>query len=149
MQLNDFREMYKSLYLSEEEFYKSSALTEKEIVDVRRYIKALEGKKATSKIIISHLQKFNPKLKEMWKAERVYYTEIKRSDSKTIGELGNELEAKSYRVILSPSACIECEKKTNKGTKVFKSSDIQKAGYGFVPPFHPNCYCLLVPHAGK
>ena len=144
MNINEFREYYKSLYLTDNEFYKAS-LTEKEIIDIRRYIKALQEKGATSKIIISHIRKFTPKLQELWKAERVYYTEIKREDTKIVGDAGKELEIKSYRVVLSPNACAECHKKTSNGTKVFKNSDIQKAGYGHVPPFHPNCYCVLLP----
>ena len=145
MKINEFREYYKSLFLTEGEFYKSSALTDKEIIEIRKYIKALQDKGATSKIIIKHLQHFNPKIKELWKAERVYFTEIKRQDSKEIGEAGEELEIKSYKVVLSPSACATCIKKTGNGSKIFKNSDIQKAGYGHIPPFHPNCYCVLLP----
>ena len=145
MKINEFREMYKSLSQNDGEFYKSASLTEKEITDIRRYIKALRDKGATSKVAISHLQKFNPKLSELWKAERVYYTEIKREDTKLVGEAGEDLEIKSYRVILSPNACSICHTKTSNGSKLFKSSDISKSGYGHVPPFHPNCYCVLLP----
>lgn len=145
MEINEFREYYKSLFITDGEFYKSSALSDKEIVDVRRYIKALQDKGATSKIIIKHLQSFSPKIKELWKAERVYYTEIKREDTKVVAQAGEDLEIKSYRVILSPNACETCRKKTNSGSKIFKNSDLQKDGYGHIPPFHPNCYCALLP----
>ena len=145
MKTHEFREYYKSLFQDEVEFYKSSSLSEKEIVEIRRYIKELEKKGANSKIIITHLQNFNKKLSEKWKAERVYYTEIKRQDTKVVAEAGKELEIKSYRVILSPNACEQCNKATNHGSKVFNNSDTQKSGYGHVPPFHPNCYCVLLP----
>jgi hypothetical protein len=145
MPINEFKEMYKSLYVSDEEFVKS-ALSEKEIKSIREYIKALQDAKATSKTIISHLQKFNPKMRELWKAERVYYTEIKRDDTKTVKEAGDDLEIKSYRVVLSPNACATCEKKTNNGNKKFSNSDVSKSGYGHVPPWHPNCFCILLPY---
>lgn len=145
MKQNEFTNYWKSLNSSYEEFQKSSSLTIKELKEIRQYIKALQDKGAISKTIIGHLQKFNSKISELWKAERVYYTEIKRDNSQTVGEIGEELEIKSYRVVLSPHACGACHKSSNNGNKIFKTSDIQKAEYGVVPPFHPNCYCILLP----
>ncbi len=142
MPINEFAEKYKSLYKTDNEFYKSSALSEKELVEIRQYIKALQAQKATSKTIISHLQKFNSKIEPLWKAERVYYTEIKRTDSKVVAQAGDELEIKSYRAVLSPNACIEC-KKVLQG-KTFKSNMIIKNGNPIIP-VHPNCYCVLLP----
>lgn len=147
MNISEFREMYKSLYIIDEEFYKSSALLEKEIKDIRIYIKALQDKGATSKIIIKHLQAFNPKIKELWKAERVYFTEQKLLDSKIIKDAGENLGIEKYRVVLSPSACEICRKKTNNGFKKFTNSDLSKNEYGFYPPFHSNCYCVLLPES--
>ena len=145
MKQDEFKNYYKSLFEEDNEFYKSSALTDKEIVDCRKYIAELQKKDAPAKVIIEHLQHFNPKLMEKWRAERVYYTETKKQDSNVVGEAGQELEIKSYRVILSPHACDVCHQKSMNGTKVFKNSDITKGGYGHVPPFHPNCYCVLLP----
>jgi hypothetical protein len=141
MPINEFKEMYKSLYVSDEEFVKS-ALSEKEIKSIREYIKALQDAKATSKTIISHLQKFNPKMRELWKAERVYYTEIKRDDTKTVKEAGEELEIKSYKAVLSPNACEHCKKALQ--NKIFKTNQLTKNGNPIIP-VHPNCYCVLLP----
>lgn len=140
--MNEFQEMYKSLSQSDNEFYKSAALTEKELKDIRNYIKALQDKNMISKNIISYLQKFNPKIKELWKAERVYYTEIKRKDTKDVKDMGDDLEIKSYRAILSPNACEHCIKKLR--GKTFRSNEIEKDGTPIIP-VHPNCYCILLP----
>lgn len=131
--------------MTDEEFHKSEALTDKELVDIRAYIKALQSKGSMAKNTITHLQHFNKKLSELWKAERVYYTEIKRKDTKEIGVAGEELGIDKYRVILSPHACDTCEKQSNYGKKKYDNTDIQKTGYGHIPPYHPNCYCCLLP----
>lgn len=128
-----------------EQFYKSASLTQKEIRDLKNYIKALRDKNAPSSVIISHLQKFSPKIQEKWKAERAYYTEIKSIDTKIVAEAAAELGVDKYRVVLSPSACDTCREKTAGGSKKFTNDDMQKSGYGHVPPFHPNCYCVAIP----
>jgi hypothetical protein len=79
-------------------------------------------------------------------AARVYWTETKREDTNAVMELGEEIGFTEYKVILSPSACKLCCKKTQGGAKVFKASELEKSGHGHKPPFHPNCYCILVPH---
>lgn len=145
MNFNKFKEYWIAKSMTPEEFYKSASLTRKELVDVKNYIKALQDKNAPSSIIISHLQKFTPKLSEKWKAERAYYTEIKRTDTKIVAQAAEELGITKYRVILSPNACPECRKKTDNGVKKFTNQDMQKDGYGHVPPFHPNCYCVAIP----
>ena len=66
-------------------------------------------------------------------------------DTKVVAEAAEELGVTKYRVVLSPSACPECEKKTAGGSKKFSNDDMKKSGYGHVPPFHPNCYCVLLP----
>jgi SPP1 gp7 family putative phage head morphogenesis protein len=142
MNINEFKECYKSLTLTQEEFYKSEALTDKELTEIRTYIKALQSKGATSKIIIKHLQNFNKKISETWKAERVYYTEIKRADTKIVANAGKELEISTYKAVLSPNACQMC-RKTLQG-KILKSNQIVKNGNPIVP-LHPNCYCVLLP----
>lgn len=143
--MNSFKEFWKSINSDSEEFYKSASLTKAELRDIRNYISALKQKNAPSSKIINHLQKFTPKLNEKWKAERAYWTETKRMETQVIGEAGEDLGINDYRVILSPSACPICVKKTDNGTKKFTNTDIKKTGYGHVPSFHPNCYCVLIP----
>ncbi len=62
-------------------------------------------------------------------------------------DLAGDLGFKNYKVVLSPSACAVCRRKTNNGAKVFGEAEVmQKAGeYGKFVPFHPNCYCVAVP----
>lgn len=122
-----------------------SKLTKAEIDDIREAIGGLQKRGYPSSKIITALQKFNPKLKERWKAERVYWTESKRIDTDVVAEAGDDLGISEYKVILSPNACKTCRQKTDGGRKVFKQADIEKAGYGHQPPFHPNCYCILIP----
>lgn len=142
----EFKEYWKSMKMGEEEFFKSNSLTEKELKQIRLYIKTLQDKGATSKVIISHLQNFNKKIGLKWKAERVFWTETKKMNTEDIKDAGEELEIKSYRVILSPDACKVCLSKTSNGRRIYKNSDLQKAGYGHIPPFHPNCFCTLLPN---
>lgn len=145
MNMGNFRDFWKSINSSGEEFYKSASLSKSELRDIRNYIKALQAKNAPSSVIIKHLQKFNSKLSEAWKAERAYWTEVKRMETKTIGDAADELDISKYRVVLSPSACEICRKKTDNGKREFHKSDLEKSGYGHVPPFHPNCYCVVIP----
>jgi len=121
-----------------------SKLTKGEIVEVREKISQLQSRGLSSSKIISELQKM-PKLSERWKAERAYWTESKRDDSELVGDAGEDLGLTEYKVILSPSACPFCVKKTDNGSKIFKQTDIEKGGYGHIPPFHPNCYCITIP----
>jgi F like protein len=143
--MNKFKEMWVAKGMNNEEFAKAQRLSLKEIRDIRNYIKALQDQSAPSSTIITHLQKFTPKLEEKWKAERAYFTEMKRLETQTIKDAGKDLGITKYRVILSPSACDICRKATNNGRKTFDKSDMQKSGYGHVPPFHPNCYCAAIP----
>jgi hypothetical protein len=142
-----FKEYYKSIVYGEgnEYFWKSEALTEKEITDIQKYIYDLQQKGLPSAKIIKQLQSYNSKLKEKYKAERAYFTEIKRNESLVVGDAGENLELTKYRVLLSPHACPICMQKTQGGKKIFKNTDFQKDGYGYVPPFHPNCYCSIIP----
>lgn len=142
--MNIFKEFWKANN-EKDIFEKKASLTKVEIIEIQNKISELQGKGYTSEKIISALQKFNGKVAERWKAERVYWTEVKVDDTDTVTDAGEDLGISKYKVILSPNACPTCIQKTTAGSKVFKSSDLEKSGYGHVPPFHPNCYCILVP----
>ena len=120
-------------------------LSREEIVKVQEIIRDMQSKGKNASTIIKYLQNFNHKLADKYKAERAFYTELKRLDTHEVRESGANLAMEEFRVLLSPHACPICVKKTNDGKKIFKSSDLKKAGYGHYPPFHPNCYCVLVP----
>jgi SPP1 gp7 family putative phage head morphogenesis protein len=139
-----FTDYWKARMHGQEMFAKSS-LTKSELRQVQDTIAQLQKKGLPSSEIITALQKQSKNLRMRWKAERVYWTEVKSFDTKKIGEAGEELDIVNYKVILSPHACKTCRMKSEGGRKIFKSTDIEKAGYGHVPPFHPNCYCLLIP----
>ncbi len=127
--------------------FEKAKLTKAELVVIQNTIKTMQDRGYTSSKIIDALQKKNAKLSERWKAERVFYTESKRDDTQIVGEMGDEVGFTEYKVILSPNACKTCIAKSDNGRKIFKNSDIAKAGYGHVPPFHPSCYCILIPKA--
>lgn len=130
---------------NETPFEKADALSKSELSTISNIIIKLQAKGFPSSEIITHLQKSSPKLAERWKAERAYWTEVKRDDTEKVGEAGDYLGIERYKTILSPNPCPICIKKTANGTKIFKSSEVAKSGYGYVPPFHPNCYCILIP----
>jgi hypothetical protein len=144
MSTNLFREFWKAQN-GNDIFEKKVALTKAEIVEVQNKIAELQKKGFPSSKIITALQKFNSKLSERWKAERAYWTETKVDDTDLIGEAGDDLGISRYKVILSPNPCPICVKKTSNGNKLFKAADLNKSGYGHVPPFHPNCYCIIFP----
>lgn len=125
--------------------FEKARLNKSELQAVQIKISELQKKGLPSSKIISMLQKMNSKLSERWKAERAYWTTVKQDDTQVVGEAGEDLGIDKYSVILSPHACKVCREKTQNGAKIFKSSDVQKSGFGHVPPFHPNCYCILVP----
>lgn len=127
--------------------FEKAKLTKSELVEVQNTIARLQKKGYPSSKIISALQKKNAKLSERWKAERAFWTEVKRDDTGIVGDLGEEVGFTKYKVILSPNACKVCVDKTNGGRKIFSNKDIEKAGYGQFVPWHPNCYCIAVPIA--
>ncbi len=133
--------------ITSEDFFLKSAdkLSEKEIRDIQNTIRDMQNKGANASKIIKYLQDHNDKLKDKYKAERAFWTELKRLDTKQVKVSGNYLDIDKYKVLLSPHACPMCREKTNDGRRIFKSSDFKKAGYGHVPPFHPNCFCVLIP----
>jgi hypothetical protein len=144
--MNTFKEFWKANN-DLEIFEKKASLTKSEIIEIQDKISQLQKKGYPSSKIITALQKFNSKLVDRWKAERAYWTEVKSIDSQIVGDAGDDLGISKYKVILSPNACEICRNKSEDGRKIFKSTDIEKSGYGHVPPFHPNCYCILIPIA--
>lgn len=138
-----FQEVWKETFQGNS--FEKARLTKSELRDMQGIIARLQKRGVPSSKIITALQKANGKLSERWKAERVFWTETKRDDTDKIGEAGEELDFERYRVILSPNACPVCVRKSDNGRRVFKQQDIEKAGYGHVPPFHPNCYCIIIP----
>jgi len=142
VQHKSFKDFWKNAHAAT---FEKTALTKSEILEVQDRITKLQSKGLPSSKIITALQKLNPKLSERWKAERAYWTEVKKDDTDTVGEAGDDLGISKYKVILSPNACPTCVHKTSDGSKIFKNSDLEKSGYGHVPPFHPNCYCILIP----
>lgn len=142
---NLFAEYWKMQMHGIEPFEKAKRLSKSELMEVQRTITRLQKRGLNSSRIITALQKENKKLSERWKAERAFWTSVKSSDTQKIAEAGEELDITKYKVILSPSACETCISKTDNGRKIFKNSDLEKSGYGHVPPFHPNCYCIVIP----
>lgn len=144
MQFSDFWKLFKKV---EGEYLMKSSdkLTKNELVEVQRTIRAMQEKGMNANKIIRYLQDHNKKLAERYKAERAFYTELKRLDTREVKDAGEYLELHKYRVILSPSACQVCRKKTDNGRRIFTEKDLKKDGYGHYPPFHPNCYCILIP----
>lgn len=126
---------------------KAKKLSEKELTDARGLIAYYNKRRYTATQTIKALQRKFGKLADKPDAARVYWTETKRDDTNAVHELGKEIGFTKFKVILSPSACHVCRKKTQDGDKIFKSAELQKSGYGHAPPFHPNCFCILVPHA--
>jgi len=142
----NFKTFWKSIINNEEIILKSSAkLSKSELVQVQNIIHTMQKKGKNAKSIIKYLQDHNSKLVDMYKAERAFWTEIKRMDTADVADSADELDLKEFKVILSPHACPLCLSKTNNGKKVFKSSEITKDGFGHAPPFHPNCYCVIIP----
>lgn len=146
MNLNDFKD-YWELEKGQKSFSKfvDERLTVKELMKVRDVITTMQKRNLPSGKIIEALQRINGKLIEKWKAERAYYTEVKRMDTGDVAEAGENLDVKKYRVVLSPNACDVCRKKSDNGRKTFSDSDVQKSGYGEFIPWHPNCYCVVLP----
>lgn len=127
------------------ESFEKDRLSTIELKKVQDVIFELQKKGLPSSKIITELQRVNKKLSERWKAERAFWTEVKRDDTYGVADASDDLGVDKYQVILSPNACRLCRKKTEQGKKVFKGMDLEKSGYGHVPPFHPNCYCILIP----
>ncbi len=141
-----FSTYWKLLKKTEDEYLVKSSdkLTKRELMDMQNLISEMRKKGKNANAIIKYLQNHNSKLSERYKAERAFFTEVKRNDTKEVYLASEYLDIDEFRVLLSPNACEHCRKKTENGRKTFKSSEVKK-GEGHVPPFHPNCYCVLIP----
>lgn len=138
---------YWELEYRPEEFRKSGkTLSKKELVDIQQKIAQLQKRGYSSTKIIKYLQNHNNKLVEKWQAERAFWTELKDLDTTRVHAAAAELGITRYKAILSPDACPICVGKTRHGVKIFDNDEMTK-GAGSVPPFHPNCYCIMVPVA--
>lgn len=127
------------------ETFEKADLSVRELKKVQETIATLQKRGLPAYKIINALQRSIKGLSTPYKAKRAFWTELKSMDTQKVLEAGDVLEVDKYRVILSPNACKECREKTSDGDKVFKAEDVNKSGYGNVPPFHPNCFCILVP----
>ncbi len=145
--INNFKKHWELRQATEDEYLIKAKLTKSEISEVQKTIRDMQASNQPSSKIIKTLQSKFAKLSEKWKAERAYYTEASRINTDVIHDSSENLEFDTYKVLLSPHACEVCMKKTENGKKIFKSNEISKAGYGHKPPFHSNCYCLLLPNA--
>lgn len=125
----------------------SDKLTVKEIKELQGIIDEMQAKGKASSQIISYIQKWNEKLADRYKAVRAFETEAKRLDTNNTINAAVSQDTDTFKVMLSPNACPVCREKTQEGNKVFTVKDLQKAGFGHKPPFHPHCYCLLLPIA--
>lgn len=125
--------------------FEKADLSAFELKKVQTLIASLQKKGLPAAKIISKLQSMNKKLAIRWKAQRAFWTQVKQDDTAIVANASQELGIDKFRVILSPNACKICKQKTNDGSRIFKSEDIEKSGFGHIPPFHPNCYCILVP----
>ena len=123
------------------------ALTQKELAAARELIVECENKKMLSSQIVRKLQESFPELSEKYRAETVYWTESKRKETNIIAHSSEELDDKvTYKVVPSPAACDVCRKKSGNGNFVFKKDEVFGEKASMVLPFHPNCYCILIPN---
>ena len=129
-----------------EKFQKSeSALTEKEIKALQGVIARLIAQKKPASAIIKYLQTWNDKLSEYYQAKRAFETENKLMQTGSVLVSSAELGLDKFKCLLSPDACKTCRIKTDNGNKIFTEHELARPGYGNRPPFHPQCYCALVP----
>lgn len=145
--MSDFKEFWK-IQNQDDESFEKSALTNWQLTKVAEIIRKLQNRGLPAYRIIKRLQTFKAlkaKLNPQYRAAAAYWTQVKKDDTHLVANASKDLGVEKYRVILSPNACPICREKTEQGQKVFKSEDVEKSGFGHVPPFHPNCYCILVP----
>ena len=123
--------------------FEKAKLSRDELTKAREIIREWQEKNRPAYDIIEYIQR-GLKI-DKYRAERVYWTETKKNDRIATTQLGTEVGFTHYKAILSPSACPLCRKKTDNGNKIFTTKEVQKSGYGESIPFHPGCYCVLVP----
>lgn len=140
----NFKHYWQNIFHNNEIILKSdSKLTEVELKDIQHVIHEMQDKGKNATAIIKYLQGYNKKLVEKYKAERAFWTEVKRLDTESVIESADNLDLDEFRVILSPHPCKTCRDKFE--GKTFKTSQLQKNGHSIVPA-HPNCYCVLIPN---
>ena len=130
---------------AQETVEKADALTVTELAEVNEVIDTMQDKGKIAKDIIAALQQQFPKLQERYRAEMAYYTEVKRKDTEDVVATADDLGVTKYRIVLSPHCCDKCRLISKDGKRIFTDEDVKKGGYNDVPPFHPNCYCILLP----
>lgn len=141
----NFKEWFQSHPFVTPRLEKADKMSDEEVTEARGLIAYYNKHRYTATQTIKALQRKFPTLKYQPDAARVYWTETKRDDTKATLVLGKDIGFDKYKVILSPSACKVCKQKTDQGNKIFKASELEKSGHGHAPPFHPSCYCIVVP----
>jgi hypothetical protein len=121
-------------------------LTKEELLDLQDIVYDLQQKHKPASAIITYLQNWNQKLADRYKAERAFVTEMKRVDTSMVMEDAKQEGVNKFKCLISPNACKICRQKTENGNRIFDSATLNKSGEGHKPPFHPNCYCVIVPH---
>ena len=145
----DYKEWHQSHPFELPRLEKAEKLSDDEISEARGLIAYYNKHHFTATQTINALRRKFRKLADQPDAARVYWTETKRDDTKATLDVSREIGFDTFKVILSPSACHICREKTQNGAKVFKASELEKSGWGHKPPFHPSCYCILVPYVDE
>ena len=141
----DFKEFWKSHPFVIPRLEKEEAMSDNELTEARALIALYNKKRKPAFLTIKALRRKFGKLATQSDAARVYWTETKKADVQATHELGKEIGFTKYRTILSPNACPLCRRKSENGTKIFSNADLAKSGYGEFVPWHPQCYCIVVP----
>ena len=119
-----------------QEFWKSK-LTGRELKNIRASIEEKEEEGVRPKKIISSLRS-RKKLKEDWKAERVYRTESNRIHSEQVKAGAKKYNKHHFKVLVEKGACELCRSYQN---KIFTDKDLVKST---IVPIHPSCRCTLL-----
>jgi len=122
---------------------KSDALNQKELDRIRDKMDLWDDKNVPYSVKVDRVKRLSPKLKEQYRAEQVIRTEDKRLETEKIKEDAEELDIDRFTILTQPTECDVCQARSQNGTKIYTQSELDKLGGG--PPWHPNCYCLLVP----
>jgi hypothetical protein len=125
MRKNDFEEFWKKL---------SSA----EIRNIRENIKEWQDEGKSKKQMISSLSRGRKRLKEDWKAERVYRTEEKKMEVKQVKDAGKKFNQHHFKVFVERNACPLCQELEN---KIFTDDYLR---HRQIVPRHPQCRCSLL-----
>ena len=127
-----------------QQFY-IAKLSSRELENVRASIEDKQDDGVKPKKIISSLQGSRKKLKEEWKAERVYRTEAKKIETDKVKAAAKKFGENKFKVLLNRSACEACKKFSNNEQRVFTAKEISEKKI----PHHPNCLCKVVIWSGN